>query len=65
MKTLPKMEVITLYSAKTGRKIRKVTKVTLAGGCVVTFLDLLPRRLAVPQAIEVCRKQGGAGRIGP
>lgn len=59
MKHLPKMELITLYSARTGKKIRKVTKVTLPGGCVVTFTETLPRRLAIPQAMEVCRKRSG------
>jgi hypothetical protein len=53
------MELITLYSARTGKKIRKVTKVTLPGGCVVTFTETLPRRLAIPQAMEVCRKRSG------
>ena len=54
----PTVETVTLY-AKTGRKIRQVTKVTLSAECSVTFTEKLPARLAVPQAVEVCRKRKG------
>jgi len=42
----------------TGRKIRKATRVTLESGCVVTFIEMVPKKTAVAQARLVCAKRG-------
>jgi hypothetical protein len=48
---------VTTYNLQTaaGRHIRKATKVTFKDGQVVRFTELLPARLAVPQATNLLR----------
>jgi hypothetical protein len=52
----PVVETVTLV-AQTGRKIRKATRVILESGCVVTFIERLPKKKAIEQARQVCAKR--------
>ena len=57
----PKVTEVAIYSAITGKKIRKVTQVDFGDGCKVGFLEKLPARLAIPQARDICRKRKSSG----
>jgi len=53
-------DIVTTYTLYIGgRRIRKATKVILATGCEVRFMDLMPKKSAIPQAQEICRKETG------
>jgi hypothetical protein len=50
-----KVETVQMVAGN-GRQIRKVTRVTLETGRVVTFMERLSKRAAIQQALDVARR---------
>lgn len=53
---MAKVETVKMF-ASNGRYIRKVTRVTLENGRVVTFMELMPKRAAIEQARQIAGRQ--------
>ena len=51
-------ETVSAYTlmTATGRRIRKATRVTFGDGYKVSFTERMPRYLAIPQAIEIRKR---------